>query len=109
MTCPAKTWTLFMNTYLANKPNLPMATKQMITGGQSTPATADEADDPDQVHLRRAEPTFSRVDRIHADAVDADTRTDLDADDADDAGDRHSHLPGVLNPCTPGGAPTSGP
>jgi len=33
---PGKTWQLFMNTYLADKPNLPMATKQMITGGIST-------------------------------------------------------------------------
>jgi membrane peptidoglycan carboxypeptidase len=32
---PGKAWTLFMNAYLANKPNLPMATKQMITGGQN--------------------------------------------------------------------------
>jgi membrane peptidoglycan carboxypeptidase len=28
-----KTWKVFMDTYLAGKPNLPMATKQMITGG----------------------------------------------------------------------------
>lgn len=33
---PGKTWKLFMDTYLAAKPNLPMATTQMITGGVST-------------------------------------------------------------------------
>ncbi|MDQ2749123.1 MAG: penicillin-binding protein [Actinomycetota bacterium] len=33
---PGKTWKLFMDTYLAAKPNLPMASKQMITGGVST-------------------------------------------------------------------------
>jgi membrane peptidoglycan carboxypeptidase len=33
---PGKTWKLFMDTYLAAKPVLPMATKQMITGGVST-------------------------------------------------------------------------
>ena len=36
---PGKTWALFMDTYLAGQPALPMATKQLITGGQneSTP------------------------------------------------------------------------
>jgi membrane peptidoglycan carboxypeptidase len=36
---PGKTWALFMDTYLAGQPMLPMATKQLITGGQneSTP------------------------------------------------------------------------
>jgi membrane peptidoglycan carboxypeptidase len=33
---PGQTWQRFMNTYLANKPNLPMATTQMITGGENT-------------------------------------------------------------------------
>jgi membrane peptidoglycan carboxypeptidase len=33
---PGKTWKLFMDTYLAAKPSLPMATKQMITGGVGT-------------------------------------------------------------------------
>ncbi|MDT4893795.1 MAG: hypothetical protein QOE97_2830 [Pseudonocardiales bacterium] len=32
---PGRTWKLFMDTYLANKPNLPMATTQQVTGGQS--------------------------------------------------------------------------
>jgi membrane peptidoglycan carboxypeptidase len=31
---PGKTWKLFMDTYLANKPDLPMPTKQMITNGK---------------------------------------------------------------------------
>jgi len=30
---PGKTWKLFMDTYLTNKPELPMPTKQMITNG----------------------------------------------------------------------------
>jgi membrane peptidoglycan carboxypeptidase len=33
---PGRTWATFMNIYLAGKPNLPMATQQMIKGGQST-------------------------------------------------------------------------
>ncbi len=33
---PGKTWQLFMNTYLGGRANLPMATKQLITGGVST-------------------------------------------------------------------------
>jgi membrane peptidoglycan carboxypeptidase len=33
---PGKTWQLFMDTYLAGKPNLSMATTQLITGGVST-------------------------------------------------------------------------
>jgi membrane peptidoglycan carboxypeptidase len=32
---PGRTWKLFMDTYLAGKPNLPMATTQQVTGGQS--------------------------------------------------------------------------
>jgi membrane peptidoglycan carboxypeptidase len=34
---PAKTWQAFMDTYLAGKPNLPMATKQMIASDGSVP------------------------------------------------------------------------
>ncbi len=30
---PGKTWKLFMDTYLAGKPALPMATRQLIVGG----------------------------------------------------------------------------
>jgi len=40
---PGRTWKLFMDTYLAQRPGLPMATKQMITGGVDTasaPTTA---------------------------------------------------------------------
>jgi membrane peptidoglycan carboxypeptidase len=40
---PGKTWKLFMDSYLSGRPNLPMATKQLITGGVSTarvPTTA---------------------------------------------------------------------
>jgi membrane peptidoglycan carboxypeptidase len=33
---PGRTWMTFMNTYLTDKPNLPMATKQMLLGGRST-------------------------------------------------------------------------
>ena len=33
---PASTWKLFMNLYLSNQPQLPMATQQEITGGVST-------------------------------------------------------------------------
>lgn len=33
---PGKAWKLFMDTYLAAKPSLPMATTQMITGGINT-------------------------------------------------------------------------
>jgi membrane peptidoglycan carboxypeptidase len=33
---PGKTWKLFMDSYLSGRSNLPMATKQMITGGVST-------------------------------------------------------------------------
>ncbi|MDP9117692.1 MAG: penicillin-binding protein [Actinomycetota bacterium] len=35
---PGQTWALFMNTYLANKPNMAMATTQMVTGGQNIAA-----------------------------------------------------------------------
>jgi membrane peptidoglycan carboxypeptidase len=35
---PGRTWQLFMDTYLAGKPNLPMATQQMIDSSGQTPA-----------------------------------------------------------------------
>ncbi len=53
---PGKTWKLFMDSYLSGRPNLPMATKQMITGGVNTarkptrPPSSSKA----------ATPTFSR-------------------------------------------------
>jgi membrane peptidoglycan carboxypeptidase len=42
---PGKTWKLFMDTYLANKPELPMPTKQMITNGSdiATPPATNSA------------------------------------------------------------------
>jgi membrane peptidoglycan carboxypeptidase len=58
---PGKTWKLFMDTYLANKPVLPMATKQMITGGISTakvPATPTPS--PSKTTKSTPTPTFSR-------------------------------------------------
>jgi membrane peptidoglycan carboxypeptidase len=33
---PGRTWRLFMDTYLTGKPNMPMATKQLIAGGADT-------------------------------------------------------------------------
>jgi membrane peptidoglycan carboxypeptidase len=36
---PGRTWQLFMSTYLNGKPNLPMATQQMIQSGQNLAAT----------------------------------------------------------------------
>ena len=49
---PGKTWKLFMDTYLAGKPNLPMATKQMITGGVRPTKTPSASKTPT--------PTFTR-------------------------------------------------
>ena len=83
---PGKTWALFMNTYLAGKPNLPMATKQMITGGESTregaharPPSTTKAADAD-VHAARPasrrcrHPGPSTLDHVDAAAASADRR-----------------------------------
>jgi membrane peptidoglycan carboxypeptidase len=57
---PGKTWKLFMDTYLAAKPSLPMATRQMITGGVSTakvPTTPTPTPSPTKT---TPTPTFTR-------------------------------------------------
>jgi membrane peptidoglycan carboxypeptidase len=36
---PGRTWALFMNTYLASQPDLPLATTQMIHGGENVAPT----------------------------------------------------------------------
>jgi membrane peptidoglycan carboxypeptidase len=37
---PGRTWKLFMDTFLSGKPNLPMATKQMVGDGVPPPSTS---------------------------------------------------------------------
>jgi membrane peptidoglycan carboxypeptidase len=43
---PGKTWALFMDSYLAKAPNLPMASKQLITGGTNPAPTATPSPSP---------------------------------------------------------------
>jgi membrane peptidoglycan carboxypeptidase len=57
---PGRTWKLFMDTYLAGKPLLPMATKQMITGGKSTAATPTPTHSTTTPTPTKSTPTFSR-------------------------------------------------
>ena len=67
---PGKTWKLFMDTYLAGKPTLPMATKQLITGGQNgrrppptptlTAASTPSASTDAPPRRRRARPSHHR-------------------------------------------------
>ena len=67
---PGKTWKLFMDTYLAGKPALPMATRQLIVGGTnlvnppkpSTSASSSSSDrpnrcEPDRGSTRPSGPT----------------------------------------------------
>jgi len=54
---PGKTWKLFMDTYLAGKANLPMATKQLVTGGVSTAAVPTT---PKPSPTNTPTPSFSR-------------------------------------------------
>ncbi|MDT4932513.1 MAG: hypothetical protein QOK11_405 [Pseudonocardiales bacterium] len=59
---PGKTWKLFMDTYLTGKPNLPMATSQMIHGGQNTAPTPTPTPTPTRSTSasKSPTPTFSR-------------------------------------------------
>lgn len=59
---PGKTWKLFMDTYLAGKPKLPMATTQMVTGGTNTaPLTTPPASSTaPKTTSSSPKPTFSR-------------------------------------------------
>ncbi|MDT4937170.1 MAG: hypothetical protein QOG80_841 [Pseudonocardiales bacterium] len=56
---PGRTWQLFMNTYLAGKPNLPMATTQLIHGGQdlATRPTPPKSKTPTPTPTKSATPT----------------------------------------------------
>jgi membrane peptidoglycan carboxypeptidase len=61
---PGHTWQLFMDTYLANKPKLPMATKQMIFPGgsthpPSTSAPSTKAPSTSASTSKRPSPSFS--------------------------------------------------
>ncbi|MCU1655753.1 MAG: peptidoglycan glycosyltransferase (Penicillin-binding protein) [Pseudonocardiales bacterium] len=61
---PGKTWKMFMDTYLADKASLPMATTQMITGGQSTATVPVTTPTPtptkSKTPSKTPTPTFSR-------------------------------------------------
>ena len=99
---PAKTWTLFMNAYLANKPNLPMATKQMITGGENTakvPATKTPTP------TKSPTPSFSRSTGFSTPPPSSPTPPPS----TPTTPVTPTCTPTVLNPCPPGGAPRTGP
>ena len=55
---PGKTWALFMDTYLADKPALTMATTQLITGGIGTVAAPTYSASPTK--SKTPTPSFSR-------------------------------------------------
>ena len=55
---PGRTWALFLDTYLANKPLLPMATTQLITGGVRP--TASPTPSPTKSRSTSPDPSSSR-------------------------------------------------
>jgi membrane peptidoglycan carboxypeptidase len=57
---PGQTWKLFMDTYLAGKPNLPMATKQLIAANGGLPApTPTATPTPTPSKTKTPTPTFT--------------------------------------------------
>ncbi|HEV7193074.1 MAG TPA: transglycosylase domain-containing protein [Jatrophihabitantaceae bacterium] len=98
---PGKTWTLFMNAYLANKPNLPMATKQMITGGESTAPKPTKSPTPTPSKTT-AVPTFTPSTGFSSSSV-APTTT------APTSTPSPTCTPALGKPCPPGGSPSGGP
>jgi membrane peptidoglycan carboxypeptidase len=57
---PGRTWKLFMDTYLAGQPNLPMATTQMIKGGDDLASRPAPSPTKTQTTSATPTPTFSR-------------------------------------------------
>ena len=58
---PGRTWQLFMNTYLAGKPNLPMPTKQLITGGTNLAPRPTPTPSKTKSTSSSPSPSFSRT------------------------------------------------
>ena len=57
---PGQTWKLFMDTYLAGQPNLPMPTKQLIAANGKTPTpTPTPTHTPTKTKSNTPSPTFS--------------------------------------------------
>ncbi len=99
---PGQTWKLFMDTYLANKPNLPLPTKQLIAANGEAPKPTPTPTPTKTKTSTTPKPTFSITTGFPTPTPPPPT-TSAPPSSPTPSGSTSTSCGGLLNPCKPGG------